>query len=135
MFGFWMVYGLMLLAIGGLCLAAAFIPATTTQVDDFVRAYHLTPGPTARRMIRHQLTTSRRVRNLLIVGILVLPPLFTAAFFGSSEPAIDPVVVLLVVLACAVVGAAITELVITRPPATSTRRIAVLIPREPATYL
>ena len=86
-------------------------------------------------MIRHQLTTSRRIRNLLIVDLLVLPPLFTAAFFGSEAPSHDLMTILMILLACAVVGAAITELVVTRPAASSTRRVAVLVPREPATYL
>ena len=86
-------------------------------------------------MIRHQLTDGQRVRNLLIVDALVLPPLFTAAFFGSSGWSIDLMTVLLIVLACAVLGAAITELVVSRPAASSSRRVAVLVPREPSTYL
>jgi hypothetical protein len=131
----WIFDALVFIVIGGFILTTAFVPVTGSQVDDFAQAYHLTPSPTSRRMIRHQLTLGKRIRNLLIVDALVLPPLFVVAFFGSIGEAFNLLAIIPVTLGCAVVGAAITELVASRPSASSSRRVAVLVPREPASYL
>ena len=109
----------------------SLLPATTHDVHRFAQTHGIDPGPDGRSLIRYHLTLGSRLRVLLFVDGVVLPPLLFAALgLGQFNLAL---LVALVILS-GIVAVLATELAMNRPT-TAGRRVASLRPRDPASYV
>jgi hypothetical protein len=124
-----------LLVLGPLLIAAIVSmsrPVGPRQVDGFVHRTGLAgadTGPTARRFIAHYLTTGRRLRMVLVIGVLLVPNLVSIAL-GEDRFSLGSWWILWACMAATLW----TELALSRPSHGGTA-MASLFRREPATYL
>jgi hypothetical protein len=128
---FQVVLSLSLVAIVVVWTLPSLLPATRDDVDRFAQAHDIDPGPEGRRLVRYQLTLGSRLRVLLFVDGVVVPPMLFAAL-GLGQ--INLALLVALVVAAGIVAVLVTELAMNRP-AGSGRRTASLRPRDPRSYV
>ncbi len=119
-------------AILAVLVAPGMFPVKEHKIELFERDYGLRTSPEVRRFLRYYLTTGNRLRRLAFVAVMVVPPLASAALWGSNrgmDPISTPVVVALMV------GTLLAELTLGRSAGRSPTRVASLRRRDLAAYL
>lgn len=107
-------------------------PVKEREVEAFERDYGLRTSPEVRRFLRYYLTAGNRLRRLAFVAVIVVPPVASAAFWGTSgyvDPISTPVVVALMV------ATLLAELTLGRSAGRSSTRVASLRRRDLSAYL
>ncbi|HEV7762342.1 MAG TPA: hypothetical protein VGO78_25210 [Acidimicrobiales bacterium] len=122
--------GFLVLAVAAAGLTHLLRPASVHDVDEFAKWSGLTTTPASRRFIAHHLATGRRLRVVLVLAAIVVPPLVGIALGGSGNEL--PTGWTGVLWAC-MAGTLWAELSVTRIAGPA--RAALLVPRRPADYL
>jgi len=126
-----LLVGVPLIAVA-IVLGLGFQAVGERQVERFEREHGLRTSREARRLLRHYLTTAKRLRVLAFIAVVVVAPLGTIAL-GGSVHGVDlvstPVIVALML------ATLLAEVTMARPARQDSHRAASLRPREVGAYL